>query len=184
MKRFYYISENLAELSEIERELEAKGISRPQIHVLSERDADVEQHHLHEVEAVMKKDVVRSMQVGALIGAVGSIIILAVAYLSGVTAVAGWIPFVFLAVVVLGFCTWEGGFFGIQEPNEQFKQFRRALQNGYHIFFVDTATNQEEVLEQVMRTYPHLQVAGMGKGMPSWVVCAQNSWKKFIHSMP
>jgi len=184
MKRFYYISENLDELSGIERELEAKGISRPQIHVLSENDADVENHHLNEVEAIMKKDVVRSMQVGALIGAVGSSIILAVAYLSGVTVVAGWIPFVFLAVVVLGFCTWEGGFFGIQVPNEQFKQFRRALKNGQHIFFVDTSSSQEEVLERVMRSHPRLQVAGMGKGMPGWWVCAQNSWKKFIHSMP
>ena len=184
MKRFYYITENLAELSDIERELEAKGISRPQIHVLSEQDADVEQHHLHEVEAVMKKDVVRSMQVGALIGVAGSTTILAVAYLSGVTAVAGWVPFVFLAVAVLGFCTWEGGFFGIQEPHEQFKQFRQALQDGCHIFFVDTTTSQEEVLEQVMQTHPGLQVAGMGKGVPGWLISVQNSWKRFIHSMP
>ena len=49
MNRHYYISDNLDELERVEQELEAQGISTEQIHVLSERDAEVEHHQLHDV---------------------------------------------------------------------------------------------------------------------------------------
>ena len=65
MKRYYYISDDLNDLESIERELEDKGFSTPQIHVLSENDAEVEKHHLHAIEAVLKQDVVHSTELGA-----------------------------------------------------------------------------------------------------------------------
>ena len=58
MQRHYYISDNLDELESVEHELEASGISVEQIHVLSENEAAVEDHHLPEVVSFMKKDVV------------------------------------------------------------------------------------------------------------------------------
>ncbi len=59
MNRHYYISDNLDELERLEAELEASGIATEQIHVLSEKDAETGQRHLHEVSPFMKKDVVR-----------------------------------------------------------------------------------------------------------------------------
>ena len=58
MKRHFYISEDLDDLEQVEQELVSGGVETPHIHVLSENDADVENHHLHEVEAVLKKDIV------------------------------------------------------------------------------------------------------------------------------
>lgn len=49
MNRFYYISDNLSELEQVEQELEASGISTEQIHVLSEHDADLEPRRLNSV---------------------------------------------------------------------------------------------------------------------------------------
>ena len=184
MKRHYYISDNLDDLEVLEGELEANGISTPQIHVLSEHDADVENHHLNEVEAVLKKDVVHSMEVGSIIGLLGAASVLLVAYFTGVTAVAGWVPFIFLAIVVLGFCTWEGGLFGIQEPNEQFRRFGDVLKQGKHVFFVDTHADQEATLERIVSNHPQLEMAGMGKAAPGWFVGAQNNWRKFTDTMP
>jgi hypothetical protein len=185
MKRHYYISENLDDLEDLESELEANGIPTPQIHVLSEKDAEVESYRLNEVEAVMKKDVIQSTERGALVGLVVAVFILAVAYFTGLTeTAAGWVPFIFLAVVALGFCTWEGGFFGIQKPHEQVKRFRKALSEGKHVFFVDAQADQESVLEQVVQGHPQLQVAGMGKAAPAWVVNTHNNWRKFIKAMP
>jgi hypothetical protein len=80
MKRHYYISDDLDNLATIEQELEAKGISTPQIHVLSENDAEVEKRHLHAIEAVLKQDVVHSTELGAIVGAVLASILLFVAY--------------------------------------------------------------------------------------------------------
>lgn len=185
MKRHFYITDNLDDLELVEQELEGSGVETPQIHILSEHDADVEKHHLHEVEAVLKKDVVHSMEVGAVAGVVIAAIVLSVAYLAGWTqSAAGWVPFIFLAVVILGFCTWEGGLFGIQEPHYQFKRFQNALHEGKHILFVDIDPAQEDTLSQVVTRHPQLHSAGVGEATPTLVVEVQKKWHNFVKAMP
>ncbi len=184
MKRFYYLSDNLDDLEAVESELIGSGITKPQIHVLSERDNEVENHHLNEVEAVLKKDVVHSMEIGALVGVCAAAAILAIAYFSGLTqTAAGWVPFIFLAVVILGFCTWEGGFLGIQEPNYQFKRFEKELKEGRHVLFVDIEDEQESTLHRIVRNHP-LTSAGSGESRPRWVIHWQNRFRKFVKTMP
>jgi len=180
MNRHYYISDNLDDLEVVESELEANGISTEQIHVLSEKDADVQQHHLHDVPSFMKQDIVHSGEIGAAVGVVLATLIIGGAYFLGWTASSvGWVPFIFLAIVVLGFCTWEGGFFGIQEPNTHFRRFKQKLEEGKHIFFVDVETNQEEVLERVIQHHPTLSVAGTGAAAPHWIVAWFQRWHQF-----
>lgn len=185
MQRHYYISEDLDDLKTVERELEENGLATAQIHVLSYEDADVKKHQLHEVEAVLKKDVVHSMSMGAVLGIVLSLMVLALAYFAGWTeSAAGWMPFVFLSIVLLGFCTWEGGFKGIQEPHYQFKRFDNALRKGKHVFFVDVDPEQESILDRVVKTHPGLKPAGLGDSTPRWVVQAQKKWTGFVDTMP
>ncbi|MFQ3323346.1 MAG: hypothetical protein ACI90U_001166 [Pseudomonadales bacterium] len=84
------------------------------MHVLSNEDSQVQLHHLNDVEAVLRKDIVRATEIGAVIGVVAAVVVLLVAHLSGETnTAAGWLPFILLSVVVLDFRTWEGGFLGI-----------------------------------------------------------------------
>ena len=185
MKRHFYISDNLDDLEVVVEELENSGVTTPQIHVLSQNDAEVEQRNLHQVEAVLKKDVVHSMEMGATVGVVAAALVLLVAYLAGWTAsAAGWIPFIFLAIVVLGFCTWEGGLFGIQEPHYQFKKFQEALKQGKHVFFVDVTKDQEADLERIVTNHPKLELAGEGESTPEWVVEWQRNWQGFVKTMP
>jgi hypothetical protein len=184
MKRHYYISEDLDDLEAIEHELEQKGVSRPQIHVLSQNDAEVEQHHLHEVDSVLRKNIVDSTWLGVLLGLSIAVTVILVALLAGLTDMIGLVPFLFLAAVLLGFCVWEGGFIGIQEPNRRFARFHNALRSGKHVLFVDVGRNQEDSLESVVRMHPRLQTAGVGGGMPGWMVDTQNKWRRFIDIMP
>jgi hypothetical protein len=185
MHRYYYISDNLNDLEVIEKELINNGITAPQIHVLSEKDAEVEKHHLHAIEPVLKQDVVRSTELGAVIGAIGAAIVLAFAYFMNWTdTVVGWLPFIFLAIVVLGFCTWEGGLIGIQIPNHQFKRFQKLLSQGKHVFFVDIDKEQESILAQVVAKYDSLSEAGQGEATPTWVVRGQDKFNNFMKAMP
>ena len=138
MKRHYFISDDLDDLEAVERDLEAAGVTTPQIHVLSEDDAGVESHHLHEVEAVLKKDVVHGTEMGAIVGVIGAAAVILLAWISGLTETYTWVPAIFLAIIVLGFCTWEGGLIGIQEPHVDFRRFQDDLHEGKHILFVDT----------------------------------------------
>ncbi|MEH6633937.1 MAG: NAD/FAD-utilizing enzyme [Halioglobus sp.] len=184
MKRHYYVSDDLDDLEIVERDLESAGVSTPQIHVLSEDDSGVKTHHLHEVEAVLKKDVVHGTELGALVGAIAAAAILLVFWLSGLTATYTWVPAIFLAVIVLGFCTWEGGLIGIQEPHTDFRRFQEDLQHGKHILFVDVDAEQENLLHNVVREHPKLRDAGEGDSTPRWVVGAQRKWHRFMQLAP
>ncbi len=185
MKRYFYIGNDLHELDQVQAELESSGFSKPQIHVYSEDDGGVNTcKHLNNMEPVLKKDVVRGTQLGAVIGVAASASILLLAWFTGWYSTATWVPFIFLAVVLLGFCTWEGGFLGIQETHRDFKRFKPVIESGKHVFFVDTEIEQHPVLTRVMEKHPNLEKAGTGRSTPAMVVKAQNKWKDFIQTMP
>ena len=184
MLRHYFISDNLDDLEVFEEQLENLGITTPQIHVLSRHDEEVAHHeHLNYVQSFMKKDIVHSTELGAIIGLFVSSLLLTVAYVAGWTeTAAGWVPFIFLAIVLLGFCTWEGGLFGIQRPNYHFARFADALKDDKHIFFIDLEPNQEEVLDKVLQSHPQLELAGTGAATPHWLIVLQDRVPRFFRT--
>lgn len=178
MKRHYFISDDLDDLDRIEQELEQRGIATPQIHVLSKDDAAVERHeHLHNIESVFKQDVVHGTIVGAIFGLLAAALILAIGYFSSLPETYTWMPFYFLAIVVFGFATWSGGFYGIQTPHKDFRRFQKDLNSGKHIFIVDVDPSQEDLVRQLGKNDPHLVDAGTGAATPRWVVMGQQSFK-------
>lgn len=184
MKRYYFIEDNLDDLETIERELEARNVVTPQIHVLSQDDAALRGRHLNEVHSFMKKDVVRSGEIGAIIGLIVAVIAIATAAMTRVLETIGWVPFIFLAIILLGFFTWEGGLFGIQTPNSHFRRFEEALRAGKHVFIVDVEDQQEGALKQVLAAHPGLKPAGTGASAPRWLVYCQQKWREFLNWAP
>jgi hypothetical protein len=187
MNRHYYISDNLEDLERVEIELMEQGVGSPQLHVFSGEDTtvDADAHHLHEVSDFSKRDVVHSGFVGFCVGLIGAVVVLGVFYFMGWSnSVVGWMPAIFLAVIILGFSTWEGGLRGIQVPNHEFKKFQEILNQGKHIFFVDVDPAQENILKDVVLNHPQLEFVGDGHAAPSWIVHAQSQFLKFIKSMP
>lgn len=175
MQRHYVIGDDLDDLEVLEKELEAAGISTEQIHVLSLDDAEVHRHAgLHEVKSFMKSDVVHSTTRGALVGVVAASLVLVVVHFAGWARTgAGWVPFIFLAIIALGFCTWEGGLAGIQRPNHNFTRFADALKNGKHVFFVDVEPGQESALREVLGRHASVQPAGTGEPSRHWLMTLQ-----------
>ena len=77
LKRSYFTGPSLDDLEIFEEQLEAAGISTPQIHVLSLDDKRLSDHpHLHEVQSFMKQDVVHKSILGAVIGSVLSMMMI------------------------------------------------------------------------------------------------------------
>lgn len=178
MKRHYFISDDLDDLDRIEQELERRGINKPQIHVLSKDDTAVETHpHLHNIEAVFKQDVVHGTLTGAMYGVLAASAVIIVAYMTKLPEAYTWMPFYFLAIVMFGFSTWSGGFYGIQTPHKDFRRFQKDLNKGRHVFIVDTDPSQEEILKKMADDHPHLTEAGIGKATPRWVVMGQQNFK-------
>ncbi|MDT8282135.1 MAG: NAD/FAD-utilizing enzyme [Gammaproteobacteria bacterium] len=178
MKRHYFLCDDLDELDRIEQELEHRGINKPQIHVLSKDDAAVERHqHLHNIESIFKQDVVHGTIVGAMLGALSATLILVAVYLTGLPETYSWMPFYFLAIVIFGFITWSGGFYGIQTPHKDFRKFQQDLDNGKHIFIVDIEPSQEDIIKLIEAWHPHLHDAGTGNATPRWVIMGQQNFK-------
>lgn len=187
MKRHFFISDDLDDLEKFEEELERAGVSTPQIHVLTLDDTGEETHaHLHGVQSIMKKDIIHSGEYGLAVGVVAAALVIGLTYMmEWYTSPAGWIPFIFLAIILLGFFTWEGGFIGIQTFNSNFKRFKEELEAGKHVFFVDLTDEQEDVLERVMKAHPTARMAGTGRSTPHWIVAWQQRIKGlFTETLP
>ena len=187
VQRHYWVGSDLDEMEAIEKELEEAGTLRPQIHVLTLDDTGADNHHrLHDVQSLMKKDLIRSGSVGLLIGIFGAALVLLTAYYAGWTqSVAGWLPFIFLAIILLGFFTWEGGLWGIQTQNAAFRRFEAVLKQGKHVFFVDLTREQEPVLDKIMQRHPATTFAGTGTARPHWMMLWQHRVRHFLsETMP
>ena len=182
MSRHYFVSSDMDDLEHLEEQLEEKGIPTPQIHVMTLDDTNAENHHnLHDVQSLMKRDLIHSGEYGALIGACVAAAVLGAAYVfEWYTSPAGWIPFIFLAVICLGFFTWEGGLWGIQNTNVRFKRFESELEEGKHVFFVDLEPNQEQILASVVGQHPQIEDAGTGTASPHWLVIWQMRLKRLF----
>ena len=92
--------------------------------------------------------------------------------------------FVMLAVVMLGFCTWEASFLGFQLPNRRFRDFEQLLRDGKHLFFVDVRAQQREVLEDALLCHPQIARVGQGQGTPWWLIALQERFQRFVRWAP
>jgi hypothetical protein len=180
--RHYFISDDLDDLDLLEDQLEHAGIDSPRIHVLSNDSVGVANHiHLHAVQSIFTRDVVHCTVVGAIIGLLGVCLVLGVTYVLDLPdAIIGWTPYIFLSIVVLGFCTWEGGFVGMQKTNYHYKQFESALEDGKHVFIVDLDPNQESSLTIALQDHPKLLEAATEVGSPHWILASLHWLTGFI----
>ena len=185
MKRRYFLSDELDDLERFDRDLRDAGFTDPQMHVVSHDDAGVAMREaLVATEAVLKKDVVRGTELGAIVGMLGAGLVLGVAYVSGIALTVGWVPFIFLAIIVLGFCTWEGGLFGIQEAHNEFVKFQHHLDDGRHLYVLDLHERQMDILARVLPHHPKISAAGEGNAAPGIVVEAHRKFNEAMQTLP
>lgn len=183
MNRHYYVSDNLQDLVSVERELENAGLEHAQIHVYSKAFAASGGNH--EIADFHKSDVVHSGLTGFGIGLLAALAVLLAAQMFGWTnSSIGWTPFIFLAVVVFGFCAWEGGLRGIQTTNRELTRFANALKHGKHIFFVDVDDHQEGVVSEIIERHPQMRYAGDGAAAPGWLVHGQTQFQRLVKALP
>jgi len=184
MKRHYFASQNLNDLEQVEHELSELGIDSPQVHVMSEDYAQAEKRNLHNVNSILKSDVIRSGFKGALVGVVLAAGVISIGFITKASTSVEWLPFIFLSIIVLGFCTWEGGFFGFQKKNSEFERFSKIMEGGKHLLFVDVDDAQKPVVNQILAKYPSLSALGEGSSPPSWFVKSHKGVRTFIKAMP
>ena len=187
MKRHYFISDSLDDLADVEQELQALAIDGSQIHVYGpdKKQRDLDLKPVHDISSFTRSDVVRSGWRGFLVGAGAAATVLAFSYINGWhQSTLGWVPIVFVALILLGFFAWEGGLSGIQQPNQELSKFDDAIKQGKLLFYVDANEKQQATLEAVAARHPGLDYAGDGDAVPEWFVQSQIQFQRFIKAMP
>ena len=184
MERHYFVSDDLEDLKATEEDFYSKDFDKAQLHVLSERDSELVKYRLHEVDSLSKRDIVHSGLIGAAIGFVVALIILVAGFISGANSSVEWLPFVFLAFLSFCFCVWEGGLFGIQVKNVEFRRFSDILQDGSHVLMVDINNSQRNLLGEIIKSHPKLTIAGTGSARPGWFIRGQKGFRSFVETMP
>lgn len=184
MKRHFYLSDNLTDLEALAKDLERNNIQWPHIHILSNNEAGVENRQLHGVESLLRQDVVPSTMVGFSVGVLLALVPLLAAYFFGLEWGFLWLPVVFLSIILLGFCTWEGGLIGFQRPHREFRRFDKALARGQHVLIIDVPPEQQNTVQDILAEHPEVQAAGDGGTAPRWLIGLQKGWHKFIRWAP
>lgn len=157
MKHAYYLSEDLNELEQVHNELIETGLKDNDIHVLSDDEANVEIHHMRNVNPFMKTNVVRALLLGAGVGLVMGGLMMSVPFVFGFSASLGSIPFTLGALFLLGFATWEGGFLGLQKAHPKFSEVLNRIHKGKHLLIVDYSENKASQLGAVKSQHPALE---------------------------
>ena len=157
MNHAYYLSEDLDELETMHDDLVNSGIPDKHIHVLSEHEADVEQHHMRNMNPFLKTNVLRALTIGAITGLILGLIMMAVPFLFGFEASMGSIPFTLGGLFLLGFATWEGGFLGLQKVHPKFSGIIERLHHGKHLMIVDYHKERSQLLNSIGQIHPKLE---------------------------
>jgi hypothetical protein len=156
MTNAYFLSSDLDELEQTQIELCKHGLSDADIKVWSEESADVEHHHLHNLDDISKTNVVSAMSKGAVVGFVASSLIIVCSLLLGLDQSVYFVPMVFLAVMVFGFCIWEAGLIGAHNINQKFPHLKSKLKAKQHILILSFSPSQKVAIETVLRNHPRI----------------------------
>ena len=184
MKRYFYVSNELDDLQAVENTLKEAGISRAQIHVLSNDDTGVKERNLNQVYSWFRTDVISTTYKGVIVGAILAALVLFFSNALGGVEAVGWAPFIMLAIVCLGFCTWEGGLIGSHLPSSRFKKFQRTLEEGNHVLMIDADPNDVELIDSVVAKTPGLASAGTDATKDQWTVATEKRFRQFANWGP
>ena len=182
MNRYYYVTKDMEDLVRVEKELEQQGVLPEQMHVLPHSDAVADQFGVESIDSFSRKDILGSLGMGFSIGCAVVLLLLIAAYFVGVSNYESWLMLTIISMLIIGFCTWEGGLMGIQTPNHQFRRFARDLKRGFSVFFVDVAKGQEALLNSVTQQHMQLQPVGHGTGESAWTLKLRHNWHRYYRA--
>ena len=178
--KHYFISDDLDDLDFLEDELEHAGIDSTRICVFSNDSVSVANDiHLHAVQSIFTRDVVhcswcRNRFTWCLPG---------VGYdlRPGSPRLYHWLDTLYFPVCGCdGFCTWEGGFVGMQKQTIITNNLSQLWRMANMSSSLDLDPNQEKSLSIALQDHPKLLEAATEVGSPHWILASRHWLTAFI----
>lgn len=149
MKRLFYLVDNIDSVESISKDLHDEGVTDWCFHVLGKNETGLYTRQLHAANIFEKKDVIRFVERGALIGALVGLIIVSAGLVTGYPPMSGgaWLA-LFLFSVVVG--AWIAGFGGITAENYKIRPFHDDIEQGKYLVLVDVPKKHDEAMRRLM----------------------------------
>jgi len=144
MTTLRYFTDSLEELENTEHDLEENGIPRSHIHVLSRDEGLLIRKDMPVYSDFSKRDILHGGLIGAAVGSVLAAALFVAGYIYGVSDPSIWLVMVFVGLTITGFCTWEGGLFGLSKVNHNLARYEAEVNRGSHLMVVDAKSVEEE----------------------------------------
>lgn len=168
-RRIYWLLPDLASARRTMDDLLLARISEPHIHFVAREEVDMS--GLHPANVLQTSDVVRSAQVGLVIGgAVGAVLgAIAALFFPIVGNTPEWGMIAVLAIVGAGFGAWSSSMIGISTPNNRLKRFEPAIAQGQILLMVDVPHSRvDDVEARLQALHPEAHLEGVEPNIPAF----------------
>jgi len=160
MTTLRYFTDSIDELEKTEHDLEENGVPRSHIHLLSRSESELIQKDLPVYSDFSKRDILHGGVMGALLGVTMAIGLLLASFLYGVTDSSIWVVIAFVSAMIIGFCTWEGGLFGLTKVNHKLAAYQAEVNSGRHLLVIDAKdASEEKTTRLIVNAHPLVQPA-------------------------
>lgn len=167
-RRIYWLLPDLASARQVMNDLLLARIEHRHMHFLARRGADMS--GLHEANVLQASDLVRSAQVGLVIGAAlgaAAGATLAVSPLVGELSKPGVVGALAAAGSVFG--AWSSSMIGASTPSRRLKRFEPALARGEILLMVDVPNQRAGEIEELLRMrHPEGHGEGLEPDIPAF----------------
>ncbi len=166
MKCIYYLSPTLKSTQEISDDIQEIGVNEWFLHIHSKDDSGiVQKEHLHSSNWLETLDLVRDGLIGAGLGFLGGIVLMALAAATQpFGAELNWIGYLAILFLTTCFGAWSGGLTGIARQNKKIANFAEDIEAGKYLILIYAKKGQGQKIRDMMESnHPEAELAAIDR---------------------
>ncbi|TVP59998.1 MAG: hypothetical protein EA349_02110 [Halomonadaceae bacterium] len=150
MKRLFYLVDSIDSVEAISKDLHEEGVKDWRFHVEGKNESGIYTRRLHTATFFEKKDFVRYVERGLMIGTLIGLVLVTFGLITGYPPLplAAWVALFVFAVLAGG---WIAGFGGVHAENYKIRPFHSAIENGEFLVMVDVPKEHLATMRRLMQ---------------------------------
>ena len=167
-RRIYWLLPDLESARRTMDDLLLARIEHRHIHFAAREGSDMT--GLHEANVLQTSDVIRSAQMGLVLGAaVGTVAGVVAAIFPIIGAGPQWGMIGVLGLVGGGFGAWASSLIGVSTPSRRLRRFSSAIEQGRILLMVDVPMSRvTEIETRLQALHPEARFGGVEAGIPAF----------------
>lgn len=168
-RRIYWLLPDLASARRTMDDLLLARIPESRIHFVAREGIDLS--GLHPANVLQTSDVIRSAQIGMIVGgSLGALVGAVVAWFFPLTGSSPqWAMVIVLAGLGAGFGAWSSSMIGVSTPSHRLERFAKAISEGRILLMVDAPRSRvTEIETRLQALHPEADLKGEEPNIPAF----------------